>query len=85
MNMPIIKSAKKALRQSQKRRKLNLSRKNKVKEMVGQIKKLNLEGKKEEAEKLLSSAYKAIDKAAKRGVINSNLITIRHTSFIFMT
>ncbi|MFH1956708.1 MAG: 30S ribosomal protein S20 [Patescibacteria group bacterium] len=67
--MPIIKSAKKALRQSQKRRQFNLARKEKMKEVLRQIKKLKLEGKKEEVEKLLSSAYKAIDKAAKRGVI----------------
>lgn len=67
--MPIIKSAKKALKQSIKRRKLNLSKKEKIRDIVKKIKKLKAQGKKEEAEKLLSLAYKSFDKAAKAGVI----------------
>ncbi len=67
--MPIIKSAKKALRQSIKRRKLNLSKKEKIRDIVKKIKKLKAQGKKEEVENLLSLAYKAFDKAAKTGVI----------------
>ena len=67
--MPITKSAKKALRQSIKRRKMNLQRKKALKNIVVKIKKLKAEGKKTEAEKLISLAYKAIDKAAKRGII----------------
>ncbi len=67
--MPIIKSAKKALRQSLKRQRLNLVRKEAMRNIVRKIKKLKAEGKKEEAEKLLPQAYKALDKAAKRGVI----------------
>jgi small subunit ribosomal protein S20 len=39
---------------------------------VKKLRKLALEGKKEDAEKMLSTAYKAIDKAAKRGVIKKN-------------
>lgn len=70
--MPIIKSAKKALRQSIKRRKLNLRRKDVMKDAIKQVKKLKLAGKKEEALKLLSSAHKAIDKSVKRGVIKKN-------------
>jgi small subunit ribosomal protein S20 len=68
-NMPIIKSAKKALRQSLKRREFNLSRKLAIKNVIRKIKKLKIEEKKEEAQKLIPQAYKAIDKAAKRGVI----------------
>lgn len=66
--MPIIKSAKKALRQSIKRRLRNIGRKKAIKNAVVKIKK----AKKEEALKLLSLAYKAIDKAAKAGTIKKN-------------
>lgn len=70
--MPITKSAKKALRQSYKRRVFNLRRKNKMKELVKQFKELIAGDKKSEAQSLLSRVYKAIDKAAKRGVIKKN-------------
>lgn len=63
--MPIIKSAKKALRQSTKRRAENQIWKNKLNEAV----------KKATAEKspaFLSQAYKTIDKSAKRGLIKKN-------------
>ncbi len=67
--MPIIKSAKKALRQSLKRREFNLSRKTAMKNVMRKIKKLKTEKKEEEAQKLIPQMYKTIDKAAKRGVI----------------
>lgn len=67
--MPITKSAKKALRQSLKKRRLNLVRQKAITDILRKIKKLKAEGKKEEAEKLLSLAYKAIDKAVKRKII----------------
>lgn len=70
--MPITKSAKKALRQSKKRRQRNLRRFNSMREIVKKIKKLVNENKKEEALKLLPQAYKAIDKAAKNNVIKKN-------------
>jgi small subunit ribosomal protein S20 len=70
--MPIKKSAKKALRQSLRRRKINLFHKNRMKKIIKEIKGLVLEKKKEEAKKLLPLAYKYIDKAAKRGVIKEN-------------
>lgn len=70
--MPITKSAKKALRQSKKRRIQNLRRLKAMKGIIKNIRKLVLENKKEEALKLLPKAYKAIDKAAKVGVIKKN-------------
>lgn len=70
--MPNIQSAKKALRQSLKRKARNLKRKKAMRGSIKDIKKLLLEDKKEEALKLLSSAYKAIDKATKSGVIKKN-------------
>jgi len=70
--MPITKSAKKALRQNRRRRLFNLRRIKKMKDLVKQIQKLIKDNKKEQAVKLLPETYKAIDKAAKRGVIKKN-------------
>lgn len=70
--MPIIKSAKKALRQSKKRRVRNLARLNAYRTAVKNFKKLAAAGKKDEAKKYLPKVYKALDKAAKTGVIKPN-------------
>jgi len=70
--MPITKSAKKALRQNKTRRQRNLRRLDVLRDTVKKIKKLMIENKKEEAIKLLPLAYKALDKAAKTGVIKKN-------------
>lgn len=70
--MPITKSAKKALRQSRRKRLFNLRRSKKMKSLVKQVRDLIKEKKKEEALKILPKAYQAIDKAAKRGVIKKN-------------
>ena len=70
--MPITKSAKKALRQNVRGKIRNLKRKNAMKTLVKQTKKLTGTEKKEEAVKLLPGLYKAIDKAAKRGIIKKN-------------
>ncbi len=70
--MPITKSAKKALRQSEVKRVYNLRRKKKMDDAVKEIKKL-IEGKKvAEAKKLLPKAYQAIDKATKGNTIKKN-------------
>ena len=70
--MPIIKSAKKSLLQSARRRVFNQRRIRKMKSLIKQTKMLIKDKKKEEALKLLPKSYKAIDKAAKRGVIKKN-------------
>lgn len=70
--MPNIESAKKNLRQSKKRQALNSRIKKTMKETVKKTRLLKMEGKNEEAKNLLSLAYQAIDKAAKRGVIKKN-------------
>ena len=67
--MAITKSAKKALRQNVTRRKRNLVYKNKTKSLSKKIRLLASQGKTEEANKFLSAAYRALDKAAKVGVI----------------
>ncbi len=70
--MPITKSAKKRLKQSEKRRVLNLGYKRRMKKIVKEIRDLVASKKKKDAQKLLPQAYKIIDKAAKRGVIKEN-------------
>ena len=67
--MPITKSAKKALRQSLRRRTRNLIYKNKIQKLLKELKKLIILGKKEEIKNLLPKIYKALDKAVKVGVI----------------
>lgn len=66
--MPIIKSAKKALRGSGRKKVYNDRRKKAMKIAIKDVNKLTGA----EARAKLSDAYKAIDKAAKRGVIKKN-------------
>lgn len=70
--MPIIKSAKKALRQSLKRRTRNIQKKGAIKSLLKEVKKLISLKKIEEAKKLLPQTYKLLDKAAKTGLIKKN-------------
>ncbi len=70
--MPITKSAKKALRQSIKRQKGNLFKKEAYRRVIKQIKKEVTSGKIKDAEKLLPLLYKTLDKAAKTSVIKKN-------------
>lgn len=67
--MPIIQSAKKALRGSMKKRVYNLRRKRTADEAIKEVKQLAIAKKGKEAQKALSVAYRAIDKAAKAGTI----------------
>lgn len=70
--MPIIKSAKKALRQSLKRRARNVAFKNKMKKLIKEVKSLVSQKKFKEANKILPNVYKFLDKAAKSGIIKKN-------------
>jgi len=70
--MPIIKSAKKALRQSLRRQSRNIRKKDKIKGLLKKVKSLVSLKKTEEAKKLLPEIYKALDKGAKAGVIKKN-------------
>ena len=70
--MAITKGAKKAHRSSLRKRVFNTRRKSVMNDAVKGVRKLVVAGSKEEAEKLLSKAYQAIDKASKRGVIKKN-------------
>ena len=70
--MPITASAKKAMRQSLRRKARNLTRKNAYKATLKELAKLASTGSKKGAEKLLPKVYKTLDKAAKTNVINKN-------------
>ncbi|MEI6171103.1 MAG: 30S ribosomal protein S20 [bacterium] len=70
--IPNIASASKRLRQSEKRRGLNRSRKAALKRVVRQIR-LHIDaGEKTEAVSLLPQLAKVADKAAKRNTIHKN-------------
>mgnify|MGYP006366334091 FL=1 len=71
MYMPITKSAEKAMRGSLRKKAVNDRRKRAMKEVIKKIEK-SVKTDKKEAEKMLSLAFKAIDKAAKSGVIKKN-------------
>jgi small subunit ribosomal protein S20 len=70
--MAITKSAKKAIRNSEKKRVFNLRRKRGVDDVLKDIKKAISTGDVSGAEKMLSGAYKQIDKSAKMNTIKKN-------------
>jgi small subunit ribosomal protein S20 len=70
--MPVTKSAKKALRQSKKRRIRNIQKMTKIKDLLKEVKSLISQQKIEEAKKLLPKIYKILDKGAKVGLIKKN-------------
>jgi small subunit ribosomal protein S20 len=70
--MPITTSAKKAIRSSTKKKIFNLRKKNQMTSVVKQYKKLVDSKDSKGAEKLLPTLQKAIDKAAKTGLIKKN-------------
>jgi len=80
--MPNIKSAKKVLRQTIKKHKSNLRTKNKMKKIIKGLNELAEKLEKsagkiaaddtKKIQEYLISAYKAIDKAVKKGVIKKN-------------
>jgi small subunit ribosomal protein S20 len=70
--MAITKSAKKAIRSSAKKRVFNLRRKDALRDATKALLKTLSAKDVAGAEKLLPSAYSAIDKAKKRGVIKGN-------------
>lgn len=70
--MAITKSAKKAHRASLKKHVFNVRRKRALTKTTKEVSKLVLAKDVKGAEASLSAAYKAIDKAAKKGVIKKN-------------
>jgi small subunit ribosomal protein S20 len=70
--MPITRSAKKALRASNRKREFNSRRKEKVVNTVKSVKKLVAGNKKKEALQVFREAQKALDKAVKSKTISKN-------------
>ncbi len=70
--MPITKSAKKALRQSETRKIRNVQKKKKIKKTLKEIRGLLDEKKAKEAKSILPQMYKLLDKAVKTGLIKKN-------------
>lgn len=70
--MPITRSAKKALRSSDRKRIFNVARKDRANTAVKSVKRLITQGKKKEAVTALHTAQKALDKAVKGGTLNKN-------------
>lgn len=70
--MPNTKSAKKALRQSARRKTRNLEHKKVLKETLKSYKKIVLSGDMKKAAEQLPIVYKTLDKAAKTKLIKKN-------------
>lgn len=70
--MPITRSAKKAHRQSLRRKALNAKRKEKAAGAVKDLKKIVSHGDKKAARAQMSLVQKALDKAVKKGTLNRN-------------
>lgn len=70
--MPVIKSAKKQMRQSLKRRERNYPVRSELKTLVKKELGLIKDGKLEEALKFLPSVYSMIDTACKKNIIHSS-------------
>ena len=72
MSIPIIESAKKRLRQNEKRRKRNKKIKAELKAVTKKLDKLIEQGEKEEAQELLPDLMQCADKAASKGPFHRN-------------
>lgn len=78
--MPNTKSAKKSLRQDQRRRQENSIKKRNLRELLKKIKKMIKDGQLAEAQKLLPDYDRAVDKAAKTNVIKKNTAARKKSS-----
>lgn len=70
--MPITKSAKKALKQSKKRRIENIRKTKTLRGLLKKVRALIAEKKTEEAKKIMPEVYKVLDKSSKAGLIKKN-------------
>ncbi|PIQ79728.1 30S ribosomal protein S20 [Candidatus Peregrinibacteria bacterium CG11_big_fil_rev_8_21_14_0_20_41_10] len=70
--MPIIKSAKKRVRQDKKRRALNFAVRRDLRDTIKSFVSLVNEGKIADAQKLYATVQKVIDTNAKKGIIHPN-------------
>ena len=73
--MPITSSAKKALRNSDKKRVFNIRRKKAVESSIKELKGLIKEGKKENLSTIFSKIQKSLDKASKGHTFSKNTVS----------
>ncbi len=83
-DMPIIKSAKKRVRQTAVRQKRNYNTRTSMKKAIRAVEEAVKAGKKAEAEKLLPAAYKIIDTADKKNILQSNTAARRKSKLARM-
>ena len=82
--MPIIQSAKKALRSSKRKRMFNLKKKDQVSKSIKTLKKLVLEKKVKDAEKMFPQVQKILDKATKTGLLKANTAARKKSRLVAM-
>ena len=70
--MAITKSAKKRIKSSEKKRVFNMRRSRAMKDIIKKFSKAVTAGETKAASEMMPQVHKAIDKAAKRGVIKDN-------------
>ncbi|MFO7807116.1 MAG: 30S ribosomal protein S20 [Candidatus Moraniibacteriota bacterium] len=80
--MPILESAKKYIKVTEKKTAFNRKRKKEMKNAIREVMDLIKEGKKDEASKSFIKAQKFIDKAVKKGVIKENTGARRKSSLV---
>jgi small subunit ribosomal protein S20 len=78
--MAITDSAKKALRQSKRKRERNRTRKDGTKKLLKELVNLVSQKKVKEAKELLPKVYQAIDKTAKAGLMKKNAAARKKSS-----
>jgi small subunit ribosomal protein S20 len=78
--MAITGSAKKALRQSKRKKEGNRIRKDATKKLLKELASLVSQKKAKEAKEFLAKVYQAIDKTAKAGLIKKNAAARRKSS-----
>jgi small subunit ribosomal protein S20 len=81
--MANTKSAKKAVRSSEKKRVFNLAKENKIKESVKTFKKSLVSGAKD-VEKNLAKAYSSLDKAVKTKFLSKQTASRRKSRLVAM-
>ena len=82
--MPITSSAKKALRNSARKRVFNLQKKDSLQSALKQFRKL-IQGKnKAEAQRYMSTIQKILDKSAKTGLIKKNTASRKKSRLVAM-
>ena len=78
--MPLIKSAKKRMRQNTKHRQRNFRVRARVHASIRELNDFTKEGKKKEATEALSKVYKVIDTAVKKNILHKNTANRRKSS-----